>query len=627
MRSLLIVSLVLASSAWSFDFKTRQKTLRQKHSSLYKASLIPLPNGDKRFDKGSLFVRQGLNILSLRGTDFEMAYQHGILLKDQISQGAIPLCSNMVRNNVRQTIGNRPALVALATNVIHKKHTYPLIDYVASSLGDPGVYDDLIGLSEGSQYPLDTILEAFFDFEVLFYLSGTKVNSGGEDVEIIPMASNCSDFVAWDDYTKTGEIIIGRNTDFPVNGYYDHYPTVLYMAPDSGLKHMAIVSAGVQNAGMVSLNEAGLFLGVHTIPTTEVSNKGIPVFLAAQKVIRGARTMDEAIQLFKKYPSPSGWVYTVVSSKERRVATVEMNSKRLSVRESTQGWQVQANYFHTPELEKDNKFINQSIVEDTVARELRMKDLLHLHKGTLDIDSALSILADHTDPLLGEIQGFPNTVSVHTTITSVSVLPESEKIYVGLGRAPVSESSFLELPMPSQFDESTFPTYPTIIKQNDAFKVQYPDKWKAQQMFIQAKMAYENEGDERKALKLMEDILTVDKTNSAYYFIAGILSLRSKAYSSAKKHLTAALGQKNLEHRKRMTQYYLGRLAGFQGQHKEAGAYFAEILASPSIGPKLRTAAQNSADWIAKHPKGKMPLPNAILAVMFQQADMFNYWK
>jgi hypothetical protein len=98
--------------------------------------------------------------------------------------------------------------------------------------------------------------------------------------------------------------------DYPLNGYYDRFPTVIYLEPTvPAQRHMSFVSAGIHNSGITSYNEAGLFLASHVVPSLDVSLRGVPAFVTADLAIRRARTFDAATGLFQRLPSASGWSY------------------------------------------------------------------------------------------------------------------------------------------------------------------------------------------------------------------------------------------------------------------------------------------------------------------------------
>jgi tetratricopeptide (TPR) repeat protein len=128
--------------------------------------------------------------------------------------------------------------------------------------------------------------------------------------------------------------ICARRAEYGLNGYFDRFPTVIYYEPtDSDMRYMTVASAGVPYAGLVSLNDAGIFLGAHIIPSRASSVCGVSALLIATHVIRTARTFDEAVAVFNTMRPPTGWVYTLVSCNEGRVGSVELNNQRVKVYE------------------------------------------------------------------------------------------------------------------------------------------------------------------------------------------------------------------------------------------------------------------------------------------------------
>ena len=71
--------------------------VRERYRYLYQEQVKPTPDGGATFHFARLWRREGLNILHLRGDRFEMAYQHGRLLKREISDGALTMASLIFR--------------------------------------------------------------------------------------------------------------------------------------------------------------------------------------------------------------------------------------------------------------------------------------------------------------------------------------------------------------------------------------------------------------------------------------------------------------------------------------------------------------------------------------------------
>jgi hypothetical protein len=612
-----------STAVLGIDFEARRIELRKKYAYLYQEKVRTNPDGSLGFHKGTLFKREGINVLHLKGDQVEMAFQHGKLLKEEIKQGAIAYSSELVRNNVRASVGDRPIIVNVASNFIHRQHTQTLIDNAFKLSGNLTVADVMISLSETTDITIDNILKALFNPETLYILAGNTIHSGGDDVIITP-PGNCSAFVVWDEFSKDGGIIFGRNTDFPINGYYDRFPTVIYFEPTDGtLKYMIVSSSGAHSAGVMGINEAGIMFSSHTIPTDEVSSEAVPVFMTANMVAALASTFDEAVDLFKKYKSGSGWSYDIISTKERRIGSVDISNKHVAVRESKGGIHVQTNQYLAPEMIKHQTSFNKGVDQDAAARYMRIEDMLRSNKGNIDERFAARILGDHLDPISGVERSFPNTVSVHTTVSSFVALPDQGKIFVANGMAPVSENTYVEFPLINNFDVQTFAQQDYQKFENDYFKREYPEKAKGEQFFISAKKSYDNAADFAKSLAFMKQAMAVDPENPGYQFEGAILALKTKDYAFAKK-LLVELVKRPLSHIRLLSNYYLARVYAAEANHRQAEAQLKIVLAEESAGKKLATAAQNILNQISGRRNG-LPIKDSALKLMVQQADLMAY--
>jgi hypothetical protein len=86
---LLTLTLTLSAQGPSFgvraDDGSQIHPFRAKYAPLYSAHVRENPDGSRSFHRGTLFRRSGIYVLHLKGDRFEMAFQHGALLKEQIS--------------------------------------------------------------------------------------------------------------------------------------------------------------------------------------------------------------------------------------------------------------------------------------------------------------------------------------------------------------------------------------------------------------------------------------------------------------------------------------------------------------------------------------------------------------
>jgi tetratricopeptide (TPR) repeat protein len=624
-----------AAHADSVGERTRE--LRTIYNYLYQEDVVEHADGHKTFHDASLFKREGVNVLHLKGDSFEMAFQHGTLLKEEILVGAPRISAATLENKVRETLGHKPLLVRMVTNNYHRRYTEAILDYsleLAREQGLEHVLDELIGMSESTGIDADELVRALFLPEVLMVIAKDTVEDeksvevdrlGPLQTPITPMVGQCSDFMAWGDYTQDGSLVIGRNTDYAVNGYYDRFPTVIYFEPNDKQRFMTIVSSGVHNTGLVSLNEAGIFIGVHTIPANKVSTEGVPVFMIANRVMRNADSFDKAVEIFGAANTNGGWTYSIASVKEKKYGTLEFHAEGVSLRAANDsGLHVQTNRFMTDKFAQDELFFNKSVDFDSDARYARIEQMANEWKGTLDAKKAMAIMGDHTDPFSGQVRAFPNTVSVHTTVTSAVLEPEKNRVFVANGMAPVSETTFVELPTVNNFDPATFLSQPYTTHLNDDFARNHPQMAAGLQKFIEAKNAYEQRFDLEDSLAKMEEAIALDESNPSYKFVAAMVYLRKGDFSKGRAHLENLLKTDHVSPQKELLgQYYLGRIAAHRNQRAVARNYL-EFVVANAMDHKLKSAAEKAL----KSMRGigrRYNLGRKSLMIMFQQADMLHY--
>lgn len=614
-------------------FQSGVERIRDQYRSLYELPVIEFPDGSRSFHEGLLFRCHGVNLLFLKGDFVEMAFQHGRLLADQIPDGAPPQSARMVGSGLANAMGVTGRIQQWIAEGIHRVVTDSMLDYAVkaarSVLGATETVDEAIALSEATGISVTTLVRALFNPETILMLA--RVSSGAHRQrarlleEVVAPASCCSAFAAWGSYSHDGSMIIGRNMDYPMNGYYDRFPTVIYFEPtERCVPYMTFVSAGIHNAGLNAYNAEGIFLASHTVPTYEMSARGVPVFTTASQVIRRAKNFDMAVELFRALRPPTGWSYTLISTKERRVGTVELTNEHMAVREATGNFHVQTNHFLAEDMLDRHLFLNTSVIEDSEGRYLRIKQRLDRARGTLDAPEAASILADQYDPLANEVRGLGNTVGVHTNMTSVVLDPDHNRFYMAAGEAPVVHGEFIELPLIGSFDRDQEPQGPVTVIDNREFVHRHPEKWQALQLFIQAKRAYEQDNNILAAYDLLQQVVEVDPGNPAYAFQLGIFALKNRCYDDAISAFDRVLKGNHVTHQlRRLAWYYRGRTHAHEHRTADAIQDLTKVMDDPDTDEKLRTSTSRVL-WRLRT-WGRCRLKRRNLIIMMQQSDMLHY--
>ncbi len=217
------------------------------------------------YDKGWLEERNGIKILFINGSHYEMGYQHGSLLKYECLENlrAFLYYSEQMGYSLEKLL---KIWDEMKDNVTQ--------DYI----------DELHGLADG--------IEVSFDKVAAFYAS---LNSLG--------ILNCFGFVAWDLATQSNKLIHARSFDLPffitdpVTGKYAHENCVLIVRkPDNDYASIQFSIALLLNGGG-GINEKGIAVGGQLSWSKDQKLDGFPLIIKEQIVQDKASTANEAINL------------------------------------------------------------------------------------------------------------------------------------------------------------------------------------------------------------------------------------------------------------------------------------------------------------------------------------------
>lgn len=616
-------------------FRATVDRVRSQYAHLYDLPVIEHADGSRSFHNARLIRHHGINLLFVKGDFVEMSFQHGRLLSDEIPYGAPPQSAKMVENAVANALGAGDRINKFVARLIHRWFTRTIvasaIDSTRRALGHVPALQEAVSMSDATRVPVSVLVRALFNPETMMLLARMGNNSYGQTVN--PLAgfaapvSCCSTFAAWGEATEKNDLLIGRNMDYPLNGFYDRFPTVIYFEPTGrdALKYMTFTSAGIHTAGLNAYNEAGIFLTSHIVPTTEMSSRGVPVFMTANQVIRRAKNFDMAIEIFKDFRPPSGWAYLLASTKENRIATVEISNQDIVVRETEkQNCHIQTNHYLTPEMRDRHLFLNSSVTEDNDGRYLRIQQRLQQAYSRLNVGEAISILGDQVDPYVGEVRGLGNTVGVHTTMTSLVLDPAHDRVFVATGEGPVSHNDYVEIPLSGTCQLSKFTSRTWDVVRNSQFKKEHPEKYAALKMFIRAKRSYEIDNDVRRSYELLKEVVERDDSNPAYFFQLGIFALKNDQFEDARQAFESMFERPYLtDQLRRLGWYYRGRVNAHLGNTDVAINDFKRVVSDDKTDKKLHAASQRAMRRVKTF--GRCRLAKRSLSIMMQQSDMLRY--
>lgn len=238
---------------------------------------------DDSLNGGWIEERDGITILHVSGSNYEMGYQHGHLLKDEIQA------------NIRMMIGYLEQ--AGFTYEVLVEYWDVLKEYVPERF-----MTELEGVSDGSGIALEEI--------GVFNIVHDVVN-----------LIHCCGAILWNDATADGELIHVRSADLRMNIYDNVSDThlqenqvLLVHNPTDGYASMSpIWSGGVGSYG--GINEKGIAIGETTCWTNDTTLEGACASFRMGLVLDTADSASDALQIMNTHRT-CGWSLLISDAHE-----------------------------------------------------------------------------------------------------------------------------------------------------------------------------------------------------------------------------------------------------------------------------------------------------------------------
>ena len=233
---------------------------------------------DNSLDGGWLEEIDGVSVLHLSGTNYEMGYQHGYLLKDEIEQNY-----RAMMNFLDQVGWNYSKLLELWQTM----EPYLPLEYLS----------EMQGMADGSTLEFDTIAV----------------------LHTIPAVTNlisCWGLSAWDSATDDGRLIHVRSLDGiahvqdPVTGkYLQENQVMIVRDPDNGYASLCPEFAG-DIVCWGGINEHGIAIGELSQSSQDTTFHGINGAFRMRMVMDYASTSEEALTIMNSNRT-CGWNFIV----------------------------------------------------------------------------------------------------------------------------------------------------------------------------------------------------------------------------------------------------------------------------------------------------------------------------
>ncbi|MCR8849802.1 C45 family autoproteolytic acyltransferase/hydrolase [Rossellomorea sp. SC111] len=306
------------------------------------------------------------DVIQFRGSHYDFGYLQGERIKDSIT----------VRNRENQWKVRKPRFS------ISIEEAKGAIKRFA-----PGIWDELFGLQEALQWPMERVLKEFGGYRVDYVKSGCSI--------------------------MTGNDYLIRNYDYHPKTYEGRY--TFFQPTDTGY---AIIGPSQRVTGrMDGMNENGLALGYNFMHRKNLGD-GFICCMIGRLILESCKDVIEAIDMLKEIPHRHSFSY-VVNDRRGETFIVETSPRGVEVRQEN----ACTNHFEIMTHENRNHLVDSkrrlSILKET---------------GEHDAHSAFRLMNDSDKGVFSDLYG-----SWAGTIHTSAYFPKEMKAWFALGgdREPV----------------------------------------------------------------------------------------------------------------------------------------------------------------------------------------------
>jgi len=242
------------------------------------ASPVSESNTIARCGQGWLETIDGYPVLHLKGTPYEMGYQHGALLRDHCQQNMKTILVDKASEFTMVEIGKLKVTPRTAIDMIVAIEQ----PHVAARY-----LEEMEGLAAGSRQSVADIRAGNF----------------------IPELFHCSGFTLARSATKNGNLLHGRVLDYAIDWGLQNHAVVIVYEPEGRLPWVNISYAGFigsvtgMNAEKISIGEMGGGGLGHW--------NGRPMSLIVRDALETAKSLDQAIATFRDGPRTCQYFYVI----------------------------------------------------------------------------------------------------------------------------------------------------------------------------------------------------------------------------------------------------------------------------------------------------------------------------
>ncbi|HUJ29736.1 MAG TPA: C45 family peptidase [Candidatus Acidoferrum sp.] len=344
---------------------------------------------DPRLAKAYRFDRGGWTYVHLEGTPYDLGYQHGYLLANEIADAFAAVSLEMTHASGRDWDFFRRAAHEMIWHRIDPEYQAELQGIVG------GLEAQKVKLDIDDIVAMNGFME-LADYYVPWLNSVTKAANPPN----LKAPEACSAFVATGSWTKGGQIVMAHNN---WTSYADgeRWKIVFDIMPDKGYRMLMDGFPGViVSDDDFTINSAGLMVTETTITDFHGWDPtGKAEFVRARKAMQYAGSIDDFVKIMLD-GNNGGYAndWLLGDRKTGEIARFENGLKHTKVWRTKDGYFVGSNFASDPDVLKDETtFDSANMAASANARHVRWDQLMAENKGKIDTTMAEAFESDHYD--------------------------------------------------------------------------------------------------------------------------------------------------------------------------------------------------------------------------------------
>ena len=342
----------------------------------------------------------GWKKVALKGSPYEIGFQHGTKLKSELEKvrKILPIYVETILNQTYESFMTKSILTIK-----------PIIQSKV-----PQIYRELEGIAEGSEIDIDIII------------------AWNAQMSISSCGSRCSAFIATGDSTKDHKIVMAHTThsDFLSGQLFN---IIFKIIPDDGEPFMMQSAPGlIWSMTDWFITQSGIIGCESTIDNENYQPEfGSPIFCRARKAMQFSKSIDDFIHILLNDNAgdyPCSWL--LGDTKTNEIAIFELGKSVYSIDRTQSGIYYGMNSPHNISLRQTETKSPEDYTDITTSlgsRNQRFQTLFEKYNGKIDDKNSKKIIADHFDEYTEKENPGLRTICKHG---------ELSREYTKMGRPP-----------------------------------------------------------------------------------------------------------------------------------------------------------------------------------------------